>query len=199
VRIGKTDALVIVDVQNDFCPGGSLAVAGGDRVAAALTVIAREFADRGAKVFATQDWHPAGHSSFKDRGGPWPPHCVQGTRGAEFHPMLKLPAGTAIVRKGSDPDVDAYSGFLDSDLERLLKGVGVRRVFVAGIATDYCVLNTVLDARRLGFPTWVLGDAIAAVNARPGDGEEAIGKMQAAGVRVTTSRAALACSTRRSS
>lgn len=187
MQLSGADALIIVDVQNDFCPGGSLAVAGGDRVAAALTVIAREFTRRGATAFATQDWHPAGHSSFKEQGGPWPPHCVQGTSGAELHPNLTLPDGTTVVRKGTNPKVDAYSGFLDSELEKLLRQAGIRRAFVAGIATDYCVLNTVLDARKLGFETHVLADAVAAVDVKPGDGDRAIRKMESAGAGITTS------------
>jgi nicotinamidase/pyrazinamidase len=192
MRLSQTDALIIVDVQNDFCPGGSLAVRGGDRVASVLTRIALEFKRQGARVFATQDWHPAGHSSFREQGGPWPAHCVQGTAGAELHPDLKLPEGTSVVRKGSDPGVDAYSGFLDSDLEEQMKRAGIRRAFVGGIATDYCVLNTVLDARARGFETYVLRDAIAAVNLKPGDANEAIRKMESAGARSTTSAKVLA-------
>lgn len=185
--LSRTDALIIVDVQNDFCPGGSLAVQGGDRVATTLTRIARAFKRRGAQVFATQDWHPAGHSSFKGQGGPWPAHCVQGTAGADLHPNLRLPEGTSVVRKGSNPQIDAYSGFLDSDLEGQLKRAAIERAFVGGIATDYCVLNTVLDARRLGFETYVITDAIAAVNVKPGDDDRAIRKMESAGARITTS------------
>jgi nicotinamidase/pyrazinamidase len=191
MQLANTDALIIVDVQNDFCPGGSLAVEGGDRVAAALTGIAREFSRRGGAVYATQDWHPAGHSSFRERGGPWPPHCVQGSTGAQLHSDLTLPDGSIVVRKGANPDVDAYSGFLDSELETLLRRAGISRVFVAGIATDYCVLNTVLDARRLGFETYVLTDVVAAVNVRPGDGEESLRKMTAAGAKLTRSRQVL--------
>ncbi len=188
MRLTKQDALVIVDVQNDFCPGGSLAVPGGDRVAPKLSALAEAFHKRGACVFATQDWHPAGHASFVERGGPWPPHCVQGTRGAELHPGLQLPEGAEVIRKGSDPKVDAYSGFLDSDLERRLREAGVRRLFVGGLATDYCVLNTVLDARKLGFETYVLTDAIAAVDVQPGDGERAVKQMQQAGAKLTTTK-----------
>jgi len=182
----KQDVLIIVDVQNDFCPGGLLAVPGGDQVATTLTHVAGEFHKRGARVFATQDWHPARHSSFKEKGGPWPPHCVQDTEGAEFHPNLHLPEGTAVIRKGSDPKVDAYSGFLDSDLEEQLKRAGVRRVFVGGLATDYCVLNTVLDALNRGFETHLLTDAIGAVNVSPSDGEKAIRQMRDNGARITT-------------
>ncbi len=175
------DALVIVDVQNDFCPGGSLAVATGDEVSRTMTLAAAAFNQQGARVYATQDWHPAGHSSFLESGGPWPPHCVQGSHGAELHPELQLPDGHEIIKKGSDPAVDAYSGFLDSDLEAQLKTAGITRVFVGGLATDYCVLNTVLDARQLGFETYLLLDAIGAVDVEPGDGDRAIKQMLDAG------------------
>ena len=181
MQLSDQDALVIVDVQNDFCPGGSLAVATGAEVARTMSRAAATFDERGARVYVTQDWHPEGHSSFVESGGPWPPHCVQGSHGAEFHPELHLPAGHEVIQKGSDPAVDAYSGFLDSDLEDRLKTAGVKRVFVGGLATDYCVLNTVLDARRLGFETYLLTDAIGAVEMVPGDGERAIARMVEAG------------------
>jgi len=191
MRITREDALIIVDVQNDFCPGGSLAVPGGDRVAATMTQVARAFRSRGGRVFATQDWHPAGHSSFKEQGGPWPPHCVQGTKGAGFHPNLVLPEGVVVIKKGSNPKVDAYSGFIDSDLDVRLKEAGVCRLFVGGLATDYCVLYTVLDALRNGYETHLLTDAIGAVEVAPGDGERAIRRMRDAGARITTSNEVL--------
>ncbi|MDP6823775.1 MAG: nicotinamidase [Dehalococcoidia bacterium] len=186
MNLTAQDALVIVDVQNDFCPGGALPVSTGDQVARTMTGVAAAFTQRGARVYATQDWHPAGHSSFVKSGGPWPPHCVQGSRGAELHPDLHLPDGYVNIKKGSDPEVDAYSGFLDSDLEEQLKAAGVTRVFVGGLATDYCVLNTVLDARRIGFETYLLTDAIGAVDVEAGDGERAIKQMVGAGATATT-------------
>lgn len=186
MQLRRNDALIIVDVQNDFCPGGALATKDGADVASTLTAVAREFSQKNLRVFATQDWHPKGHSSFEEQGGPWPPHCVQDSKGAEFHPDLRLPVGASIVRKGSDPNVDAYSGFLDSNLEDLLKAAGIQRVVVGGIATDYCVLNTVLDARKLGFDTYVLKDAVAAVNVEEGDDEKAFSKMEAAGANLIT-------------
>jgi len=181
MNLNAQDALVIVDVQNDFCPGGSLAVATGADVARTMTRAAAAFSQQGARVYATQDWHPAGHSSFLESGGLWPPHCVQGSLGAELHPDLRLPDGHEIIKKGSDPAVDAYSGFLDSDLEAQLKAAGITRLFVGGLATDYCVLNTVLDARRIGFETYLLSDAIGAVDVKPGDGDRAIARMVDAG------------------
>ncbi|MEX2598625.1 MAG: isochorismatase family protein, partial [Dehalococcoidia bacterium] len=153
MELNQRDALIVVDVQNDFCPGGALATPSGDTVAHTLTHVAARFAEHGTGVYATQDWHPPGHSSFKEQGGPWPPHCVQDTPGADFHPDLKLPKNASIIRKGSHPDKDAYSGFIDSDLEQQLRSAGVGRVFVGGLATDYCVLHTVLDAREKGFET----------------------------------------------
>ncbi|MEX0761042.1 MAG: nicotinamidase [Dehalococcoidia bacterium] len=188
MKLNENDALIIVDVQNDFCPGGSLGVENGDGVARTLSGLAQKFRRSGARIFATQDWHPEGHSSFKEQGGPWPVHCVQGSEGAEFHPDLDLPVGTSIVRKGSDPKVDAYSGFLDSDLEEQIKRTGVKRLFVGGLTTDYCVLNTVLDARQLGFETYLLTDAVAAVNVNEDDDEAAIQKMKEAGAQETTTQ-----------
>ena len=192
MKLKDTDALLIVDVQNDFCPGGSLAVPGGDKVAESLSGVAARFKVAGARVYATQDWHPAGHSSFKEQGGPWPAHCVQGGHGAKFHSALRLPLGTAIVRKGTNPNVDAYSAFLDSNLEESLRRGNVKRLFVGGLATDYCVLNTVLDARRLGFEAYVLEDAIAAADVNPGDGDGALQKMRDAGALLTTAAKVLA-------
>ena len=192
MKLKNTDALIIVDVQIDFCPGGSLPVAGGDQVARVMSGVAARFKVAGGRVYATQDWHPMGHSSFLDQGGPWPPHCVQGTMGALFHAELKLPIGTTIIRKGVNPEVDAYSGFLDSLLEESLKHNRVKRVFVGGLATDYCVLNTVLDALRLKFDAYVLSDAVAPADVKPGDGEAALEQMQKAGAKITTTEMVLA-------
>lgn len=175
------DALILVDVQNDFLPGGSLAVTEGDAVVGPLNAAAERFAAAGLPVFATRDWHPADHISFADRGGPWPPHCVQGTAGAEFGPALRLPDGAVIVSKADTSDVDAYSGFQGTSLHDQLQALGVQRLFVGGLATDYCVLNTVLDARDLGYEVVLLTDSIRAVEVGPGDGDAAIAQMVAAG------------------
>ncbi len=191
MELKDTDALILVDVQNDFCPGGSLAVEGGDKVAAKLSDVAARFRAKGARVYATQDWHPDGHVSFQAKGGPWPAHCVLTSKGAEIHPALKLPIGTSIIRKGTNPKEDAYSGFQGTTLENQLRRVNVKRVFLGGLATDYCVLNTALDARSLNFDTYVLTDAIAAVDANPGDGAAALQKMQEAGASMITSDEAL--------
>lgn len=192
MRITNLDALIVVDVQNDFCPGGSLGVTGGDAVARKMGAAARTFAERGGKVFATQDWHPAGHSSFASQGGQWPDHCVQDSHGAAFHAELHLPESARVIRKGASPDKDAYSGFIDSDLDAQLKAGGINRVYVGGLATDYCVVNTVVDALANGYETYVLADAVAAVNVEPGDGDRALHLMELNGAVLTTTEEALA-------
>ncbi|HSE93911.1 MAG TPA: bifunctional nicotinamidase/pyrazinamidase [Methylomirabilota bacterium] len=180
------DALVVVDVQNDFCPGGSLAVPEGDRVVPVLNRYAARFAASGAAVFASRDWHPERTRHFAAQGGAWPPHCVQGTPGAEFHPALSLPAGAEVVSKGMDPGDDAYSCFQAEDAQGMpfaaaLGERGVGRLFVGGLATDYCVKATVLDAMKEGFEVVVLEDAVRAVDVSPGDGARALEEMRRAG------------------
>jgi nicotinamidase/pyrazinamidase len=180
------DALVVVDVQNDFCPGGTLAVPDGHHVVPVLNRYAERFVSHGAPVFASRDWHPARTTHFAEYGGVWPPHCVQGTRGAELHPALSLPAGTQVVSKGMGAEEDAYSGFQGrtedgTDLATLLARRGVRRLFVGGLATDYCVKATALDALRGGFAVVVLEDAVRAVDVAPGDGDRALAELAAAG------------------
>lgn len=180
------DALLIVDVQRDFLPGGRLAVARGDEVVPVLNDYIARFRARGLPVFASRDWHPADHRSFEPHGGPWPVHCVAGEVGAEFAPGLELPPDVAVISKAIDRAEEAYSAFQGTDLAERLARAGVRRVFVGGLATDYCVLNTVLDARRLGFEAIVLEDAVRAVEVQPGDGERALAAMVAAGARPAT-------------
>jgi nicotinamidase/pyrazinamidase len=175
------DALVVVDVQNDFLPGGALAVAKGDAVVPALNRYLARWREKGLPVFATRDWHPADHCSFQERGGPWPAHCVAGTRGAEFAPGLVVPIDAVVISKGDARDRDAYSGFEGTDLHERLRRAGVRRVFVGGLATDYCVLATVKDAVRLGYTVFVLVDAIQAVDVHAGDGLRAEAEMAKAG------------------
>jgi nicotinamidase/pyrazinamidase len=179
------DALVIVDLQRDFLPGGALAVAQGDRVVTAINDYLKRFVARRLPVFATRDWHPPDHCSFVERGGPWPPHCIAGSAGAGFGEGLDLPADVVVVSKATTAERDAYSGFEGTDLQTRLRQAHISRLFVGGLATDYCVLQTVIDARSLGFAVVLLGDAIAAVDAHPGDGERAIDRMRAAGATVT--------------
>ena len=187
------DALIIVDVQNDFCPGGALAVSGGDEVVRVLNRVIERFAEAGLPIFATRDWHPKNTSHFKTHGGLWPAHCVQGTKGAEFHAELKLGNDAVVVSKGMAPDEDSYSGFQATDasgtpLAELLRLKEVGRIFVGGLATDYCVKHTVLDGLAEGFEVVLLADAIRAVNLKPDDGESAIDEMVRAGaVQVSNS------------
>lgn len=175
------DALVIVDVQNDFLPGGALAVPQGNEVVSALNRYATLFVKLGLPVFATRDWHPGDHCSFREQGGPWPAHCVAGTQGAQLASELTLPPGARIISKATTPERDAYSGFAGTELDALLRRENVRRVFVGGLATDYCVLNTVKDARALGYDVVLLQDAIRAVDLHSGDGRRAQEAMQRLG------------------
>lgn len=179
-------ALLLVDVQNDFCPGGSLPVADGDQVVPVLTRYADRFREADRPIFASRDWHPARTTHFKDHGGVWPVHCVQGTRGADFHPDLRLPDETIVVSKGMGPEEDSYSAFEARDedgrpLAQHLADRGVRRLYLGGLATDYCVKHSTLDARRLGFEVILLGDAIRGVDVEPGDAERALDEMREAG------------------
>ncbi|MBI3576314.1 MAG: isochorismatase family protein [Gammaproteobacteria bacterium] len=175
------DALIAVDVQNDFLPGGRLAVPEGDAVVPTLNRYLAAFAAKHLPIYATRDWHPLDHCSFQARGGPWPPHCVAGSTGAAFVPGLKLPPETTVVSKAVAADKDAYSGFEGTDLDARLRAQGVWRVFVGGLATDYCVLNTVRDARRLGYDVMLLTDAIRAVNVKPDEGRNAEAEMRRLG------------------
>jgi nicotinamidase/pyrazinamidase len=184
--VGKTDALIIVDVQNDFCPGGALPVSEGDQVIPVLNDYIKIFKKANARIFATRDWHPPNHISFKAQGGPWPPHCVQNSEGTKFHPDLKLPSDTTVISKATDPLKEAYSGFDGPELANTLKTQGAARVFVGGLATDYCVKNTVLDARKMGFETVLLLDAIRGINAEPDDVTKAIDKMIESGAEQGT-------------
>lgn len=175
------DALLIVDVQNDFCPGGALAVSEGDRVVPVLNEWIEKARAAAVPVYASRDWHPVDHISFKARGGPWPPHCIQGTYGAEFHRDLLLPGDTQIISKAQAPDVDSYSAFGGTDLAERLQSAGVRRVFIGGLAQDYCVRETALDAIRAGFTVHVIVDGTRAVNVNPDDGGRALQKIEEAG------------------
>jgi len=188
LRLEAGDALLLVDVQQDFLPGGHLGVTDGDQVVAPLNRMIELFRARRLPVVATRDWHPLNHCSFHERGGPWPPHCVQHTHGADWAPELRLPDDALIVSKGDTATQEAYSGFQSTDLADRLHHAGVRRLFVGGLATDYCVLQTVLDACAQGFEAQVLRDAIRAVDVESGDGDRALARMQAAGAKLIGSR-----------
>jgi nicotinamidase/pyrazinamidase len=185
LELARGDALVIVDVQNDFLPGGSLAVNQGNAILAPLNRYIAAFGVRGFPIYATRDWHPANHCSFLEQGGSWPAHCIAGSPGAAFCSGLQLPPSSVVVSKATTADRDAYSGFAGTDLAEQLRSAGIARLFIGGLATDYCVLNTVLDGCRAGFKVYVLTDAIRAVDVHPGDGERALEKMTAAGATLT--------------
>ena len=189
---GPGDALVIVDVQNDFLPGGALAVPHGDEVVPVLNRWIERFTARGLPVIATRDWHPPDHCSFQARGGPWPPHCVAGTEGAAFAPGLRLPPDALVISKATEPDREAYSGFEGTALAECLRALGARRLFVGGLATDYCVLSTVRDARREGFEVVLIEDGVRAVDVRPGDGERALEEMRRLGTALVRTEPAAA-------
>jgi nicotinamidase/pyrazinamidase len=182
----KKKALIVVDVQNGFCPGGSLAVAQGDQVVAPLNRLIKEFLDRGEPVVKTRDWHPAETRHFADYGGAWPVHCVQNTPGAEFHADLLHDPRIKIISKGIDESADGYSGFDGTSLAQILRDQGVEEVWVGGLATDYCVKHTVLDALRLGFEVKALTNAMRAVNLSPNDGAHAIEEMRNAGAEIVS-------------
>lgn len=176
-------ALIVVDVQNDFCPGGSLAVAHGDEVVAPLNKLIEEFLERGEPVFKSRDWHPNQTKHFQAYGGTWPVHCVQNTKGAEFHPDLLDNKHIRVISKGLG-DEDSYSAFDGTDLSLQLRRLGIEEVWVGGLATDYCVKNTVLDALKEGFRVKALEQAMRPVEVNPGDGERAIEEMRDAGARI---------------
>jgi nicotinamidase/pyrazinamidase len=186
VNFQRGDALLLVDPQNDFCPGGSLAVAEGDQVMPVLSSWAAEAASSGIPIFVSRDWHPERTTHFKEHGGVWPPHCVQGTFGAEFHPALRLPSSVVVVSKGMGETEDAYSAFQARDadgvmLGDLLRARGVQRLYLMGLATDYCVQATALGGLEHGLQVSVVQSGCRAVNLQPGDGHAALAAIQTAG------------------
>ena len=182
IILNTNDALIIVDVQSDFLPGGALPVPEGDQVIPILNDYIDLFRRR-ARVYATRDWHPVNHISFRDNGGPWPSHCIQESDGAGFGPGLKLPTNVTIISHGTDPKRESYSGFEEGYLSDNLRLSQVGRLFVGGLATDYCVKNTVLDALDQGFKVFLLTDATRGINLQPGDAERAIDTMVSKGAK----------------
>jgi nicotinamidase/pyrazinamidase len=180
-------ALIVVDVQNDFCPGGTLAVAHGDEVVEPLNKLIDEFLERGDPVYKSRDWHPPTTKHFQSYGGTWPVHCVQNTKGAEFHPDLRDDPRIEVISKGLG-DKDCYSAFDETDLAARMRDQKVEEVIVGGLATDYCVKNTVLDAVKHGFKVKAVENAMRAVDLQPGDGERAIKEMRAAGAEIIGGR-----------
>ena len=191
---GSRSALLVVDVQKDFCPGGALAVPDGDRVVPPLNRYVADAVARGWPVYASRDWHPRVTQHFRPYGGEWPPHCVQGSEGADFHDDLRLPSSAIVISKGLASDKPGYSAlegctpegtlFLDD-----LRARGIEHLYVGGLATDYCVKHSVLDARRAGLEVTVLTDAIAGVELKAGDSERALDEMRGAGAHVTRHKA----------
>jgi nicotinamidase/pyrazinamidase len=177
-----SEALVIVDFQNDFTPGGALAVPGGDEIAAHVNALAAD--PRFELVLATRDWHPPDHGSFTERGGPWPVHCVADTEGAQLHPALDQARLDLIVDKGQNPGTEGYSGFQETGLESLLRERGIDKLTIVGLATDYCVKNTALDALRHGFEVTVETEGVRGVEVEPGDSERALDELREAGATV---------------
>ena len=184
--------MLVIDVQRDFCAGGALAVPGGDSVVPVLNDVIGGAAERRMPVYASRDWHPAASRHFAAGGGVWPVHCVAGSDGARFHPDLRLPAGAAVVSKGVEPDEDGFSAFdgrLEdgATLEESLRASGVARLLVGGLATDYCVRHTVLDALKKGWLVTLLTDAVSAVDLKPDGGARALDEMRAAGADLRAS------------
>ncbi|MCK9275767.1 MAG: isochorismatase family protein [Syntrophales bacterium] len=191
VYVRNGDALSVTDVQNDFLPGGALGVFEGDAVISPANCTIEIFRKAALPVFITRDWHPPHHSSFKEKNGPWPPHCIRYTKGAEFASRLKIPDNAIVISKGSSIERDQYSSLhgLDSSgrtQDELLKSLKIKRLFICGLATEYCVLNSVQDAREAGYEVFVLTDAIRGVNVNPGDSEKALEEMSRLGAMLIT-------------
>ncbi len=191
VFLQSGDALSATDVQNDFLPGGALGVPGGDKIIPSLNRIIALFHKNNLPLFFTRDWHPPDHCSFQSQGGPWPPHCVQNTPGADFSSGLNIPESAVIISKGIEKDSEQYSTFYGRDAaghtqSSLMKKFGVRRIFIGGLATDYCVLNSAKDALAGGYEVYVLADAVCAVDVKPGDGRRAVEEMVRCGAKIVT-------------
>ncbi|WP_206205792.1 nicotinamidase [Thermococcus sp. Bubb.Bath] len=171
------EALIVVDMQRDFMPGGALPVPKGDKIIPLINECIKLFSKRGALIVATRDWHPPNHISFKENGGPWPRHCVRGTPGAEF--VVELPPDTVIISKATEPDKEAYSGFEGTELAEILREKGIKKLYVCGVATEYCVRSTAMDALKLGFEVHLLRDAVKGI--KPEDEEQAIRELEEKG------------------
>jgi len=179
----SSDALIVIDPQVDFFPGGALPVPDGNAILPTVNEAIERFRSRGLPVFITRDWHPTDHCSFQGQGGPWPAHCVRGTAGAELHAGLEPPPLFTMVHKATEPDREAYSDFDGTGLSGMMRNHGIRRVFVAGLALDYCVKATCLDAIDAGFEAVLLIDGTRAVNVNPKDGDRALEELTVVGVR----------------
>jgi len=183
IALTPADALIIVDLQNDFLPGGALGVPQGDEVVAPIQQLIDLYQSHGLPIYASRDWHPEGHCSFTAQGGPWPVHCIAGSNGAAFSSAINLEQFSTVISKATTVEKDAYSAFNGTGLGEQMRARGIARVAVCGLATDYCVLNTAKDALAEGFATLLVLDAIRAVDVNPGDGARAIAQMQDAGAQ----------------
>ncbi|MGD2032854.1 MAG: nicotinamidase [Gammaproteobacteria bacterium] len=183
------DALLVVDMQNDFMPGGALGVHGGDQIVPEVNRLVEKFIARRLPIVFSRDWHPPNHCSFGEQGGIWPVHCVQHTKGAAFTTGLAMPADPSVISKATKVDHEAYSAFDGTGLSELLTRLEVTRIFIVGLATDYCVLETVRDARREGFEVVVLEDGVRAVNVHPEDGPRALQEMARLGAEIVNADA----------
>lgn len=186
INLEANDALLIIDVQSDFLPGGALAVAAGENVIAPLNAYVALARRHGVAVYASRDWHPIDHASFQRHGGPWPEHCVAGSAGAQFAAALQLPHDAVVISKGCTAQSEGYSAFEHTALAEQLRAAGIKRLLIGGLATDYCVLHSVRDALAAGFAVLLLADAIAAVNIHVGDDERSISEMMELGAGVVT-------------
>ena len=175
--VDKDTALIIVDLQNDFCPDGALPVEDGDKIIPIINKYIEKVEGAEGYIIATRDWHPHDHISFKEQGGIWPPHCVQGSEGAEFHKDLNHPEDAIIISKATKRDEEAYSGFQGTELDNILREKRVKNLLIGGLATDYCVKSTVLDALSLDYEVYFLEDASKGVDLEKGDSERAINEM----------------------
>ncbi|MEM1693387.1 MAG: nicotinamidase [Ignisphaera sp.] len=184
IKILPIDALTIVDMQNDFMPGGALPVPNALTIIPAINRYIEMFKRAKAVIVATRDWHPPNHISFNTRGGPWPPHCIQNTWGAQFHPDIGLPRDSIVISKAFREDREAYSGFKETELDEILKSRGVKRLFIAGVATEYCVKATAEDGVRLGYQVFLLSDAIKGIDRPEGSEAKAIEELLDKGVVV---------------
>jgi len=192
----KKKALLVVDLQNDFCPGGALGIPGGDKIIPAINKYVKFFSKKKLAIFASRDWHPIKTAHFKDFGGSWPVHCIHNSRGAQFHPKLKLSKDIIFLYKGMDPLKDSYSVFQAEDssgrsFPNLLKVMGVEEIYIAGLATDYCVRFTAKDALRQGLKVKVLLDAVQGVDLKPGDSERAFKEMEKLGAKLVKMKAVI--------
>lgn len=184
----RNSVLILVHLQNDFCPGGALPVKEGDTIISLINRYIGLFRSQGLPVIATRDWHPSNHCSFKEQGGIWPVHCVQGSRGAQFHADLHIPTGSLIISGATNPKQEAYSSFDGTSLNDHLEDMGAKILYIVGLATDYCVKQTVLDACKLGYRVVVLEDAVRGVNLQPGDSQRALQEMSEAGALQATAK-----------